>query len=119
MAKVVLQVINDLGEIENEATLARGIELCNAEWLMARIKELADLPSSSVRLVLELHYKDGDVGAYIDHQVAKLWAQFSKSGEPSHILIRPDTKQGQLLSNQLFAAARRSIGSADTAEAKE
>ncbi len=53
-------------------------------------------------LVTEFHYRDGDVGAYDDVDVAAVWAQFPKtSHEASHIVIRPDTEVGQRLSNTL------------------
>jgi len=58
-----------------------------------------------MNLVTEFHYRDGDVGAYDDIDVAKLWLQFSKANhEASHIVIRPDTESGQLLSNTLHGA---------------
>ncbi len=56
-------------------------------------------------LVTEFHYRDGDVGAYDDVDVAAVWAQFPKtSHEASHIVIRPDTEAGQRLSNTLHEA---------------
>ena len=58
-----------------------------------------------MNLVTEFHYSDGDVGAYDDIDVTKLWSQFSKANhEASHIVIRPDTEAGQLLSNTLHGA---------------
>jgi hypothetical protein len=58
------------------------------------------------RFVTEFHYTDGDVGAYDDIDVDRLWAQLTKTHEPSHILIRPDTEQGQSLSNLLQKATK-------------
>jgi hypothetical protein len=56
--------------------------------------------------VTEFHYRDGDVGAYEDVDVFELWKQFTKNHEPSHIVVRPDTEQGQQLSNGLHNAAK-------------
>ena len=59
----------------------------------------------TMNFVTEFHYRDGDVGAYDDVDVAALWAQFSTTGrEASHIVIRPDTEAGQRLSNTLHEA---------------
>ena len=60
---------------------------------------------SSSEFVTELHYRDGDVGPYDDIDVHALWALFTKGHSPSHILIRPNTEEGQILSNRLHAAA--------------
>jgi hypothetical protein len=58
-----------------------------------------------MNLVTEFHYRDGDVGAYNDIDVAALWSQFSKTGhEASHIVIRADTEAGERLSNTLHGA---------------
>jgi len=56
--------------------------------------------------VTEFHYRDGDVGAYDDIDVKQLWGQFTTRLEPSHILIRPDTEQGQELSDLLHMATK-------------
>jgi hypothetical protein len=53
--------------------------------------------------VTEFHYKDGDVGAYDDVDVRGLWAHFTNKHEPSHIIIRPNSEQGQGLSNVLHS----------------
>ncbi|SRR6266700_1328977 len=55
-------------------------------------------------LVTEFHYKDGDVGAYDDVDVSGVWGHFTNRHEPSHIVIRPNTEQGQELSNALHNA---------------
>ncbi len=63
----------------------------------------------------EFHYADGDVGVHPASGLGKeLLRHFSQgTGQlPSHILIRPDTEQGQKLSNALYAAAR-SLSGAD------
>ena len=69
----------------------------------------------SGRLVLEHHYTDGDCGAYKAVELAEsraylaaLWGGFSKGKghKPSHIVIRPDTKVGQAISNNLLTAGR-------------
>ncbi len=58
-----------------------------------------------VRLITEFHYQDGDVGSYDDLDVRHLWTHFTKLHRPSHILIRPDTEQGQQISNSLLSGA--------------
>jgi hypothetical protein len=60
------------------------------------------------RLTTEFHYTDGDVGAHPASSLeTAIWENFfpSKTHRPTHILIRPDTKSGQRLSNQLQQAA--------------
>lgn len=58
-------------------------------------------------IVEEFHYGDGDVGAHPGSVLAeKVWECFSRSHAPSHILIRPDTEEGQRLSDVLHAAIR-------------
>jgi hypothetical protein len=107
VAKVVIQLINDTGEVADESTLIAGAAVQEAERIFAEAVHEADLrQSSTVELVVEFHYKDGDVGAYDNCAVQSLWAQFAKRHEPSHIVIRPDTEEGQLLSNRLNASAR-------------
>jgi hypothetical protein len=54
--------------------------------------------------VTELHYADGDVGAYDDVDVRQVWAYFTNKHEPSYILIRPNTEEGQQLSDTLHNA---------------
>lgn len=74
-------------------------------------------PAKDVKLldlIQEFHYNDGDVGAYhileiqpdIAEALSRLWADFSKSNNhnPTHIVIRPDTEDGQLTSNRLYAS---------------
>jgi len=103
MAKVVLQLINDSGEIEDESTLIYGATAEEAQRMFANAVLDANL-NASIGLVVEFHYKDGDVGAYDDIAVRSLWAQFTRGHEASHILIRPGTDEGQMLSNRLHAA---------------
>jgi len=65
VAKVVIQLINDTGEVEDESTLIAGSTDQEAERAFARaVHEAAPKLSSSMELVVEFHYKDGDVGAY-------------------------------------------------------
>lgn len=104
MAKVVIQLISDIGEVESESTVIADTTINEAERVMAAAVDAATelRPGSRVGFVTEFHYGDGDVGAYDDLDVRKLWAYFTKSHEPSHIIIRPDTDQGQELSNRLL-----------------
>lgn len=106
MAKVVIQLINDAGEVENESTLVAGASAEDADRVFAEATHEADTNTPFTELVVEFHYADGDVGAYDDLQVQSLWAQFMRGHAASHIVIRPDTEQGQLLSNKLHAPAR-------------
>lgn len=106
MAKVVIQLINDAGEVENESTLVAGASAEEAERGFAEATHEADLRVGPfVELVVEFHYADGDVGAYDDLPVQSLWALFMSGHTASHIVVRPATEQGQLLSNQLHAPA--------------
>src|SRR5689334_9971292 len=79
MAKVVLQLISDSGEVERESTL-----ICGAT---ARTKQVFETTvhfanaRCVVGLVVEFHYRDGDVGAYDDIAVQGLWAQFTREHE--------------------------------------
>ena len=57
-------------------------------------------------LIIEYHYIDGDCGAYPAGEVERqLWGGFPAGRNPphpaSHILIRPDTEEGQRLSDML------------------
>ena len=106
MAKVVVQLLNDTGEVENESILLDGVTLEEAKPCFAEAAHHVDLPTSPLELVVEFHYRDGDVGAHTGVPVGNLWAQFATDHEPSHIVIRPDTEQGQLLSNQLCASQK-------------
>jgi hypothetical protein len=73
--------------------------LLRGEMIVAAEKD------GSMSLVTEFHYTDGDVSAYDDIDVAKLWGEFSRANhEASHILIRPNTEAGQRLSNLLRQA---------------
>lgn len=102
MAKVVIQLINDAGEVENESTLLAGASAEEANRVFAEAAHETDLSVGPfTELVVEFHYADGDVGAYDDLPVQNLWAQFMRGHAASHIVIRPDTEQGQLLSNKL------------------
>lgn len=64
-------------------------------------------------LVVEYHYRDGDVGSHpasaADH---RLWTSFARGRDPSHVVLREDTDAGQRTSNWLFAgdAMRRITG---------
>ena len=56
------------------------------------------------KLVIEFHYNDGDVGAHpATPEEARLWTGFSETARhrPTHVLLRPDTKTGQSVSNRL------------------
>lgn len=107
MAQVVVQLINDAGEVENESTLIAGASAEEAERVFAEATHEADLRVGPfIELVVEFHYVDGDVGAYDDLAVQSLWAQFMTGHAASHIVVRPATEQGQLLSNQLHAPAK-------------
>lgn len=68
------------------------------------VVELAGRPPMGY--ITEFHYADGDVGSYDDLDIGKLLAYFTKSHEPSHIVIRPDTGRGQQLSNTLKSASK-------------
>ena len=105
MSKVVLQLINDSGEVEDESTLIRGANDQEAQRVFDDAVHGMDRNAAcSIELVVEFHYKDGDVGAYDDIAVQSLWAQFTKGHEASHILIRPANDEGQVLSNFIHAA---------------
>lgn len=103
MAKVVIQLINDIGEVESESAVISDATVGEAQRVMAAaVDAAAGLRSQSrIGYVTEFHYGDGDVGAYDDLDVSKLLTYFTKSHAPSHIVIRPDTDQGQQLSNNL------------------
>jgi|SRR5579862_8992248 len=105
MAKVVLQLINDSGEIEDESTLIDGATPQAAKRVFSNaVHDTNWDANSSIELVVEFHYKDGDVGAYDDIAVQSLWAHFTRGHEASHILVRPGTDEGQILSNRLHSA---------------
>lgn len=60
------------------------------------------------KLVIEFHYNDGDVGAHpATPAQATLWTGFSQTTRhrPTHVLLRPDTKAGQSVSNRLHQTA--------------
>ncbi|AWP23478.1 hypothetical protein C4901_09150 [Acidiferrobacter sp. SPIII_3] len=72
-----------------------------------------ELPPRGTMLAIEFHYADGDVGVYPvlwdDGGEAVLWEQFGLTqpvgqATPSHIVIRPNTDEGQAVSNRLLAA---------------
>jgi hypothetical protein len=66
-----------------------------------------DAPSG---LVMEYHYADGDCGAYEGGpDLREIWEGFSPLGHASHILIRPDTEEGQQTSDNLLRA-RAAVG---------
>lgn len=106
MARVVIQLINDTGDVEKESTLITGVTAEAAEQVFAEATHEADVRGPFIELVVEFHYTDGDVGAYDDLAVQKLWAQFGKRETPSHIVVRRDSEEGQLLSNQLHASMK-------------
>ncbi len=62
------------------------------------------------KFVLEYHYSDGDTGVYADpvdqKALATLWDGSSKNNrhKPTHIIIRPNTKIGQVTSDRLIDA---------------
>ena len=65
--------------------------------------------SNTPELAVEFHYTDGDVGVYSvepGSPEAALWGQFrSRAGSaPSHIILRPNTDEGQGTSLRLYAA---------------
>lgn len=65
-------------------------------------------------LVIEYHYIDGDCGAYPAGEVERqLWGGFPGGRNPphpaSHILIRPDTEDGQRFSDMLHQKTRASV----------
>ena len=65
--------------------------------------------SNTPELAVEFHYTDGDVGVYSvepGSPEAALWGQFrSRAGSaPSHIILRPNTDEGQRTSLRLYAA---------------
>ena len=70
--------------------------------------------SNTPELAAEFHYTDGDVGVYPvapgspDAGLLGLWGQFPPvaDGAPSHIVIRPNTAEGQDISNRLCAAEK-------------
>jgi hypothetical protein len=67
-------------------------------------------------LVIEYHYQDHDVGVHpvtgSEQPEAKLWNGFSEGHPASHILIREDSDDGQLLSDSLLMASMfRSVDS--------
>ncbi len=52
-----------------------------------------------LKLVIEYHYSDGDIGAYpAGREAQALWTLFdpvkTKESEPTHIIIRP-AKEGE------------------------
>ena len=63
------------------------------------------------KLVTEFHYTDGDVGAHEECPPSYAVDQWSYFGDAaaedtrSHVVIRPDTEEGQALSNRLHLAA--------------
>jgi hypothetical protein len=104
MPKVVIQILSDRGELQSESTVVTDAPIEQAERIMATCRDAALELGIPVHedLVIEFHYADRDVGAHVDREVRKLWAQFTRAHQPSHILIRPNTEHGQLLSNQLY-----------------
>ena len=104
MAKVVLQLIDDSGDVKDESTLIDGATSQKAEKVFEEVAHHVN-PCSAVGLVVEFHYCDGDVGAYDGVAVQSLWSQFTTGHEASHILIRPNTDEGQLLSNRFHSAS--------------
>ena len=69
--------------------------------------------SNTPELAVEFHYTDGDVGVYSvepgspDAGLWGLWGQFppiAGSSAPSHIILRPNTDEGQGTSLRLYAA---------------
>ena len=62
---------------------------------------------SSQKLVTEFHYQDGDVGVHpADRPEKDLWRGFSPISHPCHIVIRPDTPEGQ---ERLIAQAAHDV----------
>ena len=107
MAKVVIQLISGTGDVENESILIAGVTAEAAEQVFAEAARKATVAVGPFPdLVVEFHYADGDVGAYDDLAVQKLWAQFGKGHAASHIVVRRDSEEGQLLSNQLHASGK-------------
>ena len=78
-------------------------------------KEQSMETKHNLDLVHEIHYVNGDVGTYgqddVDPETAeaifRIWDGFSKGKhhKPSHIIIRPNTEDGQETSNRLMASA--------------
>lgn len=63
--------------------------------------------SANTGLCVEFHYANGDVGVHPAHgAMTQVWSEFDHTGKVSHIVIRPDTEQGQQVSDVLYAAAR-------------
>ena len=69
--------------------------------------------SNAPELAVEFHYTDGDVGVYSvetgspDAGLWGLWGQFPPrvtGSAPSHIVLRPNTDEGQRTSSRLYAA---------------
>lgn len=104
MSKVVIQILSDEGELRSESTVVTNAPIEQAEQVAAVFRDKGMELGVPIHenLVIEFHYADQDVGAHPGHEVRKIWAQFTKAHQPSHILIRPDTNQGQWLSNQLY-----------------
>jgi hypothetical protein len=105
MPTVLIQILSDEGQLQSESTVVTNAPIEHAEQIVAASRDAAmqlSIPIPGEAYVIEFRYADGDVGAHVDYQANKLWAQFTRAHQPSHILIRPDTKEGQLLSNQLY-----------------
>jgi len=105
MPTVIIQILTDEGQLQSESTVVTNAPIEHAEQIVAASRDAAmevSIPVPGEQYVTEFHYADGDVGAHVDRQINKLWAQFTKAHRPSHILIRPASEEGQLLSDQLY-----------------
>ncbi len=102
MPKIVIQILSDGGELQSESTITTDSPTKQAEQIIAACRPIEPSIFIHEDLVIEFHYADRDVGVHVDYEVRKLWAQFTMAHQPSHILIRRDTDQGQLLSDQLY-----------------
>lgn len=120
MSRVLIQLIGDAGETQAESALIEHATAEDAQRVMtAATKAVESLEApvhlespAYVRCVTEFHYSDGDVGVYDDLDPASmLWTYFTKRHKPSHILIRPNTEDGQHLSSALY---RFTSGQQDT-----
>lgn len=111
MSKVLIQLVGDAGEIQAESVLIDNATVEDARHVMTAAAKAAESLEARVHLeapaytrcVTEFHYCDSDVGVYEDLGPAStLWTYFTKRHESSHILIRPDTEDGQRFSSALY-----------------
>jgi hypothetical protein len=111
VSKVLIQLVGDAGEIQSGSALIEDATLEDAQLVMTAATKAAErlvtpthlVTPADERCVTEFHYRDGDIGVYDDLRLAAmLWTYFTKRHQPSHILIRPDTEDGQRLSSALF-----------------